>query len=288
MMFMPIKRLGRMVFALLILVLVSVIKRFPDKVLLRIRSGTRIVRKMDYQQHNIFLNIESEVENAIRLHSCEKEPETVEWIQTCFKEGDIFYDIGANVGAYSLVASKYFGGKIKVYAFEPGFATFPQLCKNIFLNDCQGSITPLQIALSDKTTIDVFNYNNLTPGGALHALGEPVDHKGDVFQPVFQQPVLSYRIDDLIEQFHIPVPDHIKIDVDGIELKILKGAEETLLNPSVNSLLLELEEGDEEANKIIEFLAYKGLKFHSKHRYVYGGDTGEFSRAYNYIFRRGI
>src|SRR3972149_2168806 len=247
-------------------VFVFIIKRFPDKILLIVKSKIMIIRKMDYKRNDILLNIDSDIENNVRLHSCKKEPETVEWIHTFFKENEVFYDIGANVGAYSLVASKFLNGKIKIYAFEPSFITFAQLCKNIYINNCHESIAPLQIALSDKTNIDIFNYNNLTPGGALHTLGDPIDYRGDVFAPIFKQSALAYRIDDIIKQFHLPIPNHIKIDVDGIEFKILEGAEETLQNQLVRSLILELEEGDE-ANRIINFLALKGFRIHSKYKH---------------------
>ena len=164
--------------------------------------------------------------------------------------------------------------------------TFPQLCKNIITNGCQESITPLQIALSDQTALAVFNYNNLIPGGAIHALGKPIDYKGERFEPVAKQPVLSYRIDDLIKHFQIPVPTHIKIDVDGIEFEVLRGAEKTLESPKVKSILVEFEEGSKEASAMMDFLAEKGHRFHSKHKYVYGGESGPMSKIYNYIFER--
>jgi FkbM family methyltransferase len=238
-----------------------------------LKSGINIVKKMDYERRDIFLNIDSDFEYRVRLHSCEKEPETVKWIETFFREGDVFFDIGANVGAYSLVASKFLGGKITVYAFEPAFLNFTQLCKNLVLNVCLGSVTPLPIALSDKTTIGNFNYRNLFPGGATHALGEAVGPENDVFTPVARQPMLSYRVDDLITQFQIPIPNHVKIDVDGTELSVLKGMDETLDNRSVRSVLLELNAGRGHGSEIIGFLSAKGFNIHSKH-------------TENYIFMR--
>jgi len=281
-----LRKIKTAIYGFLVQLWTALCKILPDRLLLFLRSNTKLIKKMDYQHGGIFLNIDSEVEYNIRLCSCAKEPETIEWIQTFFKEGDVFYDIGANVGAYALVAAEFFKGNVRVYAFEPSFMTFKELCTNIHLNNCQESIVALQVALSDRTAIDVLNYSNLTPGGALHALGESIDYKGDVFHPVFRQTVLSYTVDDLIKEFGLPVPNHIKIDVDGIELRIIKGARETLRNSVVKSVIVEVEEGDEESRRIREFLEDKGLKFHSKYRYVYGGDSGPFSKVYNYIFRR--
>ena len=246
----------------------------------------RVLKQMDYSPEKIFLEIESDVEFYDRVRSCQKEPETIEWIHSCFKPGQVYYDIGANVGAYSLVAAKFLRGQGKVYAFEPGFMNFVELCKNILINQCQDDIVPFQIALSDRSIIETFHYNNLTPGGALHALGQAIDYKNDVFTPVFKQPVLSYRLDDFIKHFQLPTPNHVKIDVDGNELKILQGAEETLKNPSLKSLLVEVDEGDEKPGQVIEFLRQKGLHLHSKHKFVWGGEVGPYSKEFNYIFQR--
>ena len=60
---------------------------------------------------------------------------------------------------------------------------------------------------------------------------------------LFRQLLLSYRLDDLIELFHLPYPQHIKIDVDGIEFSVLKGSQKTLGNSACRSLMLEINEG---------------------------------------------
>lgn len=264
----------------------TIINALPSGLLVAIKENAKVVKRMDYAERDIFLNINSDIENRVRLHSCKKEPEMISWIQDFLKEGDVLYDVGANVGAYSLVASKYFNGRVRVYAFEPGFMTFVELCRNIITNGCQESITPFQVALSDRTAVDVFHYNNLTPGGALHAFGEARDCKGEAFTPVFRQPVLSYRIDDLIRQLELPVPNHIKIDVDGIELKILRGAGEFLKSLAVKSVILEAEDGSAEADEILALMAQSGFAVHSKHRYTYGGNDGPYARMHNYIFKK--
>lgn len=234
------------------------------------KEGFTVVAKMDYARHPIWLNVDSEVEYSMRLRSCDKEPETVEWIEKFVKPGDILYDIGANVGAYSLVANKFSGGKAKVYAFEPSFSTFAQLSKNIFLNRCSSEVIPLYVALSEKSGIETFNYSSLSPGIALHALGNTIDNKGNAFTPVFSQPVISYTLDEFIERFAIEPPTHIKLDVDGHEWPILKGAAKTLALPSVKSVLVELEPMLENYRPILDFFEAKGFKIHSKHSHGQG------------------
>jgi len=240
------------------------------RVLLDVKNNITLVERMDYQREEILLNVDSECEFTIRTNSCRKEPDTVNWIETFIKDGDVLFDIGANVGAYSLVAAKFFKGKVKVYAFEPAIFNFSQLCRNIQLNKTQGVITPLAVALSDETCIGEFNYHNQIPGGSLHTFGKAIDYEGNVFEPEYVQPMISFRIDDLIQQFKVPVPNHIKIDVDGIEFSVLKGADMTLSNPSLQSVVVELEEGESE-QAITAFLESKGFTLHSKYNRLMPG-----------------
>ena len=266
--------------------LLSLIKILPVRLQVLIKSSLNVTKKMDFKKCDIFLNVESLLEYTTRSFSCAKEPEMANWFETFFREGDVFYDIGANVGPYSLVASKMFEGKIKVYAFEPGFQNFSQLSKNVFINNSQESIIPVQIALSDQTGIGIFHYSNLIPGGANHALGEPIDYKGELFETVFKQPIIAFRLDDFITLFNIPTPNHIKIDVDGIEFRILRGAEQTLRRTTIRSLMVEINEANPEATKMIQFLYDQGFAIHSKHKYVEGGDSGPASKLFNYLFQK--
>lgn len=241
----------------------SIFRIFPEPFRLDIKSRLQMIKAMDYEGRKIYLSVDSKVEYYTRLRSARKEPGTVKWIETFFKEGDVVYDIGANVGAYSLVAAKLFKN-INVYAFEPSFVTFPKLCKNIVINHVQETVFPLQIALSDKTSVDIFSYASLATGDSSNVLGDiAVDPKGGPRCPIFRQKVLSYRIDDLISSFHLPSPNHLKIDVDGAELKVLRGGEAALRHPNFRSLVLELSEGGEK--EIMCYLSQLGLTMRSKY-----------------------
>jgi FkbM family methyltransferase len=229
--------------------------------------------RLDYKRHDILLA------NHIRVGSCAKEPDTVQWIEENLKPGDVLYDIGANIGAYSLVASKYCGDSIEVYAFEPSVFNYYELSQNIILNKCQESIKPYMIALSDKTGSSVLNYRSLAHGRAGHALGPAVDYKEEPFLPIYQQHVMSFSIDDLIEHFDFPVPNYIKLDVDGIELEILYGAARTLESQAVKSLLVEVYRPGEKANKLEEWLTQKGFMISSRQ---------DYKATSNYIYKRRI
>src|SRR5262249_31231684 len=73
--------------------------------------------RLDYLKREIFLHINSNIELKTRTRSCAKEPDLVDWIESNFKAGEVFFDVGANVGAYSLVATKFLDGDLRTYSF---------------------------------------------------------------------------------------------------------------------------------------------------------------------------
>lgn len=247
-----------------------------ERVLLKQRLIESV--RMDYEHKEIFMAANTIPEWG-RLQSCKKEPETIHWLEETIKPGDVFYDIGANVGAYSLVAAAITETQSLIYAFEPGFSSFSTLNQNIHLNQYSNCIIPLQIALNDATTLTNFHYSNILPGAAMHGLENPVAEEGKPFEPKYTQTVLSYTLDDFIKQFSIKEPNLIKIDVDGAELRVLKGAENILSKPSLRSLLVELNEEHSIYHPIIEIIQSKNFKLAAKHQ---RGD----SRYYNYIYNR--
>ncbi len=258
----------------------------PTSHQLELRSRLQLKGHMDYAQTEILLYVDSPIEYQTRLHSCAKEPELVQWIEEDFSRGEVFYDIGANVGGYSLLAAKLYGKDITVYSFEPAFPNFAQLCRNISLNQCQDSMVPLQIGLSDTTSVTEFNYSHLDPGSALHALGPPIDQLGKAFTPSMKLPVISYSLDDLLSQFGLPVPNHIKIDVDGVELEILQGAGKLLCDSEVKDLMIEGEDGSEVMEEIEDLLIIKGFELHEKFKYILADESSKYSRTHNFLFRR--
>ena len=218
-----------------------------------------------------------------RLNSCKKEPETVKWIETSFHEHDVFYDIGANIGAYSLVASNFLEGKIRVYAFEPGMTTYPVLCKNIIINGFERSIIPLNVALSAQSGAENFKYRNLSAGAAEHKglIVENLATSQFIDEEVFTQWMPVFRLDDFVRGFRIEKPTHIKIDCDGFEYPVLSGAEQTLESKSVQSVQVEIDERSEAAEKTVKLMLSHSYYIDKKNRH---GN----SSIYDYIFRRTV
>lgn len=216
---------------------------------------------LDYEKKQVAILATSPKESVTRTRSVMKEPWTVHWIENVVKPGDVFYDIGANVGAYSLVCSKAHDDQVTVYSFEPGFNTYAALCRNIIHNGCGRNITPIPTLLLDRMGTTVFKYRSTDSGSARHAVGEQGLATKDFKETkaVYEQPMLSITLDHLVETFGAPAPTHVKLDVDGPELEILKGGARTLSSGTVQTIMVEL---DEKKNRkpITELLESYGFK----------------------------
>jgi FkbM family methyltransferase len=234
------------------------LEHIPDQFFFRVHGRWARRGRLDYPNVDLYLRVTSKLERKMRLRSCSKEPWTVEWIERWVKPGEVFFDIGANVGAYSLIAAK--GSKARVFAFEPGYANFAALCENIVLNDVAERITPLPVGLAARTSLATFSYRNVRSGFASHALRlQPPTNGGAA---AYQQPVLAHALDDLVERFSLPRPNHVKLDVDGAEVAVLAGAVRTLRAPELRSLMIEVEWKHSET--VTQRLAECGLTQRSK------------------------
>lgn len=254
------------------------IKKFNINEIIELQNKLKLIKRIDYQKYPINIEVNSAIENNTRLKSCKKEPEIINWIENMSPKS-IFYDIGANIGAYSLVAAKYFNCEIQIYAFEPGFSNYYKLVQNIIRNNCQDCISALPIALSDKTRLNNFNYSSIEPGKALHSLGNCNNSTYGNFQPEYTQLMISYALDKFISDFGLPLPNYLKIDVDGNELDILQGAQNILQHDSLRGVFIEIDEEDIDAPQIINHIEKKGFMFISKHQF-------KSTSNYNYIYSR--
>jgi FkbM family methyltransferase len=247
---------------------------FPPSSYIELHGATK-PRKLDYDRADIFMRVMTDAEE-FRLRACAKEPFTIDWIHQRVGEGDVLYDVGANVGAYSLIAAKKPAGGARVFAFEPSATTVATLCHNVVLNDVADRVTPLPIALSNTTRLAAFSLRDLEPGAARHVLDGAPD--GDTR---YQQPVMTFGLDDLIETFRLPLPNHIKLDVDGGELEVLEGASKTLASPSLRSMLVEVSMAL--SGEVTAALERHGLRLDSK--VALKTKTGEYNVWYGVFVR---
>ncbi len=190
-----------------------------------------------------------------------KEPETLDWIDS-FEEGAIVWDIGANIGIYSIYAAK--AKNAQVFAFEPSVFNLEFLAKNIHANQLQQKIVIFPLALSNITSFNLFKMNNPVWGGALSAFGVDFDQCGESFNTTFEYSILGLSADKAINALNMPKPEYLKIDVDGIEHIILEGAVHIL--KTVKSVLIEIDESFVNQRKQSEkYLLDAGLILSEKH-----------------------
>ena len=210
-----------------------------------------------------------------------KEPETIRWLRS-MPAGSHLLDIGANIGMYSIFAGLR---GVRVTAIEPEALNFGALCQNVVANSLGEFIYPIPIGVGSATELSRLNLPTVKLGSAMNSLGEPLDFEHKPFKPELTHGVMCYRIDDLVSDPQIGIPSHIKIDVDGLEAEVVKGAMETLKSDSVVSILIELNEGlevDRELITIIEGLGYT-QKEKSRSEVV---DNDTFSNVFNFVFER--
>ena len=252
-----------------------------------IRPSVRLVEKLHpiYTIKSVNDTIKYECVSLLTLWRARtlltKEPDTIEWINS-FGSGELLYDIGANVGMYSIYAASK---RIKVIAFEPESQNYAQLNRNIFLNQFQNQVTGLGIAVGKSSAIDHLFLSAFTVGGAVNNLGSSEDYNHQPMESAFKQGVLSISLDDLIEKYHLPIPNHIKIDVDGLESDIIFGAKKTLSHPNIRSVLIELNDDLPKDDAVAAILMERGFVLKGKyHAPMF--DATKYKNIYNYIFVR--
>ena len=238
---------------------------------------------LDYARHPVRLLVTSPMERKWRARSCQKEPWTVTWIEESMNEGGVLYDVGANVGAFSLIAAKVCARRGTVVAFEPGFASYAHLCANIILNRCEPIIVPVPLALGSASGLGRFRYLTLDPGQSRHDFRQNAwvaDEAATTKR--YLQPVLTMTLDSVIQTFALPQPHHLKVDVDGGEIDVLHGAAETLRNPALRSILIEIDESQSEP--VMTLLNGSGFALDRTHKGKHRKETA--SRVWYGIFRR--
>jgi FkbM family methyltransferase len=172
----------------------------------------------------------------------DKEPETIKWLRDLLRSDDVFLDIGANVGTFSIFAAKHISQRGHVYACEPHLPTTVQLLQNISVNNLENYISVISIAASGEDCFAPFRYKRWREGASGSQLG--VDGSPEITKHVGVELKSGLRIDTLIEKGVMPAPNLIKIDTDGIEIQILKGMERLLSGTNKpRSILVEVQEG---------------------------------------------
>jgi len=170
----------------------------------------------------------------------EKEPEMLDWLDQNLLDEDVFFDIGANIGIYSIYAAMR-RPNAKVIAFEPEYSNLHEFKKNILKNKLTENILIYSIALDKSSGISHLHIQDETPGAALATVSSDNLKVTATGHPIiWKEGVAAMKIDDFSKNIGIK-PTMIKIDVDGNELSILKGGKETLSNQILKTIFIEVD-----------------------------------------------
>jgi len=212
-----------------------------------------------------------------------KEPETLNWIES-IPRGAVLWDVGANVGLYSVYAAK--ARDCRVYSFEPSVFNLELLARNISLNLLSERICIVPLALSELTGASMLRMTTTEWGGALSTFGEDFGWDGRKIRQLFQFRTLGIRLDDVYTQLAIPRPDYIKMDVDGLEHSILRGGINTL--KQIQGIIIEVNDDfSQQAEGVREILTLSGLYLKEKsHSELIANSTSGLQNSFNQIWVR--
>ena len=168
---------------------------------------------------------------SYRAHTIfSKEKDTIKWIETYGKTNRIFFDIGANMGVYSLFYAATH--KSKVYSFEPSFRNLDLLSRNISLNNLNDYIYIISSPVFDKSMFNDFSKSTNTAAMAEATFGKNTKY-------INTYKTLSVSLDGLVDNNLIERPNLIKIDVDGNEKEVIDGAKKIIKSDNCISILIE-------------------------------------------------
>jgi len=176
-------------------------------------------------------------------------------LQACIarelKSGNIFFDIGANAGFFSLIGARKVGEKGKVIAFEPLAENVETIMVQSKLNDFSNRIIVEQVALSDQEGSAKFLLHS------NNSMGKLID-EGEAGSQAIMVPIST--LDRMAEKYGIP--DFVKIDVEGNESRVLEGAKH-VLKAGKTVFLIELhnQEQVQEVRKLLNIAGYDNFYY---------------------------
>jgi FkbM family methyltransferase len=218
------------------------------------RVSTDLVIEVRHGSHRIRLAGGGwRVDARVRTFST-KEPETLRWLED-LTVNDVLWDVGANIGLYSIYAAIARG--VRVVAFEPSPFNLESLARNVALNHLQDRISVVPVGLSSTSGLALLRMSSIERGEGHNTLGETYGQSGRPIQDPTTFPTVGLTADDAVSSLRLPAPTHLKLDVDGIEGLILKGAPAVLAG--VRSVLVERPDFDEGSRLVTRMLTEAGL-----------------------------
>lgn len=167
----------------------------------------------------------------------------VRWLEQHVQLGDVVYDIHAGIGTYALIGAKSRGAV--VVAFEPAYRVFADLCDNVVLNGCDGAVVPVPLAVMGADELLELKYRQGRPGaGEYHILDKAWRPGPRRETTLYRQPACVTRLDTAVRLYDLPRPNHLRLSPSASSLAVFAGAADTLTQPSLRTVYLELAHED--------------------------------------------
>ena len=180
----------------------------------------------------------------------------------------MFFDVGANIGVYTIYAARRLGSNGTVIAFEPHIPNAASLIENILLNDHQCTVRLVTSALTNGERYDHFNYRSVQASSSASQFGA-TSCEGVAFDPGFVEVKHGCTLDSLCGRNLLPRPTVVKIDVDGDE--ILEGMRDILASPH-RPRTIQVEVGPRTKSRIVSLLSRSGYWLSQTH-WTQAGET---------------
>jgi FkbM family methyltransferase len=169
---------------------------------------------------------------------------------------DVFYDIGAHIGFFSLISAKMVGTSGHIYAFEPSIHNAKLIRQNVKLNNLE-NITIIEKAVSESEGVGKLLLTDNPGGHTLEAVGNPENIAGVSMVGVV-------TVDNMVFKRKIKPPKLVKIDVEGAEIEVLRGMDHTI-SKYRPIIVCEIDSKDKskfdlKQKRIQDFLESKGYK----------------------------
>ncbi|MEM7165307.1 MAG: FkbM family methyltransferase [Planctomycetota bacterium] len=176
------------------------------------------VRRIESRGLDLHLDARTEATNDVSLTDGEYEVEETTFMERAVKDGDVFVDLGANIGYFTCLASRWVGAQGRVLAIEPDRINFRHLRRNIRVNGGDSNTTAVRAAASVKAGTTVLHRSLVNCG----------DHRiySDDASSRIGERVRTVAIDDLVGSGRRV--DFVKMDVQGAETLVVSGMQRTL------------------------------------------------------------
>lgn len=195
------------------------ILRSLREILLKFSSNNEKIFKTNRFGFKIMLDLSKAVDKRLYLNSFEFA--NLLFYQSILERNMIIFDVGANIGIYSLIASKKIGENGKVFSFEPSAWAYERINKNLNLNSCR-NVEVFKVGVSNHS--DIVSFYKCDDDAFNSILNKQMR------KCIEEIKIDVLTIDDFCNKKQIKKLNVLKIDVEGADYLVLKGADNVISN----------------------------------------------------------